>query len=181
MQLDSLLCRGKSVWPLIDTLVNLSWFFFYPREKRLWSSLILLSSCLDALIHLLLPLPLSTSPSSSSSFSPLSNQPSITHPQTHTHTLCAGRLHRLISPHSDTFGAAACGLLIMSTADDSHHAFPFLPNNAASHPRRTRQKTNTKPPKMTSTAKSVLKSNKKQTKKKKNWRSGSDWETLSGS
>lgn len=171
MQLDSLLCRG-TVWPLIDTLVNLS-CFFYPREKRLWSSLILLSSCLDALIHLLLPLPLSTSPSSSSSFSPLSNQPSITHPQTHgctathTHTLCAGRLHRLISPHSDTFGAAACGLLIMSTADDSHHAFPFLPNNAASHPRHTRQKTNTKPPKMTSTAKSVLKSNKKQTKKKK--------------
>lgn len=68
-------------------------------------------------------------PSSFSTLPSLSPNHAHTHAGTHTRTLYAGRLHRLISPHCDTFGAAACGLLIISTAD-SHHALLF-PNNAA--------------------------------------------------
>ena len=51
-----------------------------------------------------------------------------THTHTHAHNLYAGRLHRLISPHCDTFGAAACGLLIISTADSRHASLsPTIP------------------------------------------------------
>ena len=65
-------------------------------------------------VLLLFPTPPSSSPPPSPS--PTTTPP----PHTHTHTLYAGRLHRLISPHCDTFGAAACGLLIISTADSRH-------------------------------------------------------------
>lgn len=86
-----------------------------------------LGPCVSFPLHplLLLPLPL------------LLLHPSITYPpphlHTHTHSLYAGRLHRLISPHCDTFGAAACGLLIISTAD-SRHA-PLSPTIQPSHTR----------------------------------------------
>lgn len=53
-------------------------------------------------------------------YAPLYHQPPPQSFHPHRYTLYAGRLHRLISPHCDTFGAAACGLLIISTADSRH-------------------------------------------------------------
>lgn len=107
---------------------------FYPTEMGA-STLLPFPNMLSA--HHSSPSPLSFS--SISSFHPLLGSrspfpphllilplpPSISHqlpppPHTHTHALYSGRLHRLISPHCDTFGAAACGLLIISTADSRH-------------------------------------------------------------
>lgn len=134
MQLGTLLCVGTTVWPHINALLNRC------ETTRLSSHAPHALSFFLPFLHILdpfIPLP-GSSASLQSTFLFLlfltslpSLTPKHTKAQPHTHTLCAGGLHRLISPRSDTFGAAACGLLIMSTADDSHHAFPFLPNNAA--------------------------------------------------